>query len=167
MLNYRIIKRVISLILIIIIIYLPACNKEFTFRGHKFNETTEEIQKTEGNNYQTKQSDNIKYIYYDDVQYANSTGQATFVLIENKLKYIYFIVHEEKKKEDIIDKIKGGMNIGDPEKEVEINDGYKAMWGKDDYGIVLIAANSEALIIFGPYSKMTKFYETMHVTDLD
>jgi len=59
------------------------------------------------------------------------------------------------------------MNIGDPEKEVEINDGYKAMWGKDDYGIVLIAANSEALIIFGPYSKMTKFYETMHVTDLD
>ena len=146
---------------------MPACNKEFTFRGHNFGETAEEIKKIEGNNYKINQFDNIQYIYYDDVEYANNIGQVTFVLKENKLKYIYFIIHEDKKKEDIINKIKIDMNIGDPEKEIEINGGYKAIWGKDDYGIVLIATNGGAIIIFGSYSKMSKFYETMHVTDLD
>ena len=154
----RKIKIIVNILLIVTLIFLTACEKEFSFRGSRFGDSIEQVQKNESNASEIREGEDYKYLDFDDVNnYGDYTSEGSYIFEDDKLilileQFIYSGYKDDYDKDDVFEKLKEELSkYGAPTEEESGENANKALWEADDFGIVLLVPDVTAVIVYSAY----------------
>ena len=98
----RKIRIIINILLIVTLIFLTACEKEFSFRGSHFGDSIEQVQLNESDESEINEGENYKYINYDNVKnYGDYTSSGSYYFVDNRLIVIYELINYNENESDV------------------------------------------------------------------
>ena len=159
----RKIKIIVTILLIVTLIFLTACEKEFEFRGSHFGDSVEQVQQNEKNVSEIREGEDYQYLDFDDVNnYCDYISNGSYHFEDDKLilifeKFIYYGYEEDADKDDVFEELKKELSIyGAPTEEESGDNANKALWEEDDFGIILIVPDVTAVIVYSAYPERAR-----------
>lgn len=161
-------KRIYIVALLVVFVLCACAPREFSFRGHRFGDTIEQVSKSEKD-----ASDGDAYngfLRYVSQDLFGDTGLLIYNFKDGKLSYIIFTLpgkFDDTKYDDIVKRL-NEYGSPDESKVLSFGQAKRALWKKGNYGIAFIFSHRAYILAFvKDPEKAEKLYENPQLTNLE